>query len=195
MRWASRGAITSISPLRTNSQYMGSASESVSGLRVINRRRDLDPKIQSGAVKFPTHCERFCNVDNYRGGELLSRKGRSTASGSRIRSIRRVRHAPEDRDGPPIGQFTIASAFLLGAERVIAIDNISERLRLAREHSGAETLNYDEVDIQAALKEMTGRRGPGACIEAVGSEADAQDEVSRSCCSPEPSNITVPLTY
>lgn len=73
----------------------------------------------------------------------------------------------------PVGQFAIASAFLLGAERVIAIDRVPERLRLAREESGAETINYEEVDsVLEAIKEMTGGRGPDACIDAVGSEAD-----------------------
>ena len=71
----------------------------------------------------------------------------------------------------PVGQFAIRSAFLLGAERVIAIDRFPERLRLAREHSGAETLNYEDVDVLEALKEMTGGRGPDACIDAVGMEA------------------------
>jgi threonine dehydrogenase-like Zn-dependent dehydrogenase len=71
----------------------------------------------------------------------------------------------------PVGQFAIKSAFLLGAERVIAIDRFDYRLRMAREQGGAETINYEEVDVLDALKEMTGGRGPDACIEAVGMEA------------------------
>ncbi|HEU5348436.1 MAG TPA: zinc-dependent alcohol dehydrogenase [Ktedonobacterales bacterium] len=71
----------------------------------------------------------------------------------------------------PVGQFAIKSAYLLGAERVIAIDRFEYRLRMARVQGGAETLNYDEVDVLAALKEMTGGRGPDACIDAVGLEA------------------------
>jgi threonine dehydrogenase-like Zn-dependent dehydrogenase len=71
----------------------------------------------------------------------------------------------------PVGQFAIASAFLLGAERVIAIDRFPYRLQMAREKAGAETLNYEEVDVIDALKEMTGGRGPDACIDAVGMEA------------------------
>ncbi len=71
----------------------------------------------------------------------------------------------------PVGQFAIRSAFLLGAERVIAIDRFPYRLRMARD-GGAETLNYEEVDdLYEALKEMTGGRGPDACIDAVGMEA------------------------
>jgi threonine dehydrogenase-like Zn-dependent dehydrogenase len=71
----------------------------------------------------------------------------------------------------PVGQFAIASAFMLGAERVIAIDRFEYRLRMARERSGAETLNYEEVDsVVEALKEVTGGRGPDACIDAVGME-------------------------
>jgi len=71
----------------------------------------------------------------------------------------------------PVGQFAIASAYLLGAERVIAIDRIPERLRMAREKARAEVLNYQEVNIPEALAEMTGGRGPDACIDAVGLEA------------------------
>ncbi len=71
----------------------------------------------------------------------------------------------------PVGQFAIKSAFLLGAERVIAIDRQEGRLRMARECCGALTLNYEQVDILEALKELTGGRGPDSCIEAVGMEA------------------------
>src|SRR5436190_5889043 len=79
----------------------------------------------------------------------------------------------------PVGQFAIKSAFLLGAARVIAIDNQPERLRMAREKSGAETINYDEVDsVLETLKEMTGGRGPDACIEAVGMEAHGHGVVA-----------------
>ena len=71
----------------------------------------------------------------------------------------------------PVGQFAIASAYLLGAERVIAIDRFPYRLRMAREHSHAETINYEEVNVYDTLMEMTGGRGPDACIDAVGTEA------------------------
>lgn len=71
----------------------------------------------------------------------------------------------------PVGQFAIQSALLLGAERVIAIDHYPERLRMARELSGAETLHFDAVDVPDALRAMTGGRGPDACIDAVGMEA------------------------
>lgn len=71
----------------------------------------------------------------------------------------------------PVGLFAMQSAFLLGAERVIGIDRIPERLKLAREQVGAETINYDESDVQEILKEKTGGRGPDACIDAVGMEA------------------------
>lgn len=71
----------------------------------------------------------------------------------------------------PVGQFAIQSAYLLGAERVIAIDHYADRLDMARTVSHAETLNVDEVDIVDALRAMTGGRGPDACIDAVGMEA------------------------
>ena len=70
----------------------------------------------------------------------------------------------------PVGLFSIKSAYLLGAERVIAIDRFPERLRMARDKAGAEVLNYEEVDVQEALLELTAGRGPNHCIDAVGSE-------------------------
>ena len=71
----------------------------------------------------------------------------------------------------PVGQFAIRSAFILGAERVIAIDRFPERLRLAEE-GGAETINYELVDdVVQTLKDMTGNRGPDSCMDAVGMEA------------------------
>jgi len=74
----------------------------------------------------------------------------------------------------PVGQFAIASAFLLGAERVIAIDRFKYRLDMAREKSGAETINYEDVhSVVDTLNEMTGGRGPDHCIDAVGLEAHA----------------------
>ncbi len=73
----------------------------------------------------------------------------------------------------PVGQFAIASARLLGAERIIAIDRIPERLKMAREHAGAsETINYEEQpDVIEQLKDLTAGRGPDAVIDAVGMEA------------------------
>ncbi len=70
-----------------------------------------------------------------------------------------------------VGLFAMKSAFLLGAQRVIAIDRIPERLALARDAFGAEVLDYTRVNISEALREMTAGRGPDACIDAVGMEA------------------------
>jgi threonine dehydrogenase-like Zn-dependent dehydrogenase len=70
----------------------------------------------------------------------------------------------------PVGQFAIRSAFLLGADRVIAIDRVPERLQMAKE-GGAEILNIDEIDVGEALKEITGGRGPDSVMDAVGMEA------------------------
>jgi threonine dehydrogenase-like Zn-dependent dehydrogenase len=75
----------------------------------------------------------------------------------------------------PVGQFAIRSAFMLGAERVIAIDRIPERLQMASDYGKAEVLNYEEVDAGEVLKEMTGGRGPDAVIDAVGLEAHGND--------------------
>lgn len=71
----------------------------------------------------------------------------------------------------PVGLLAIRCAYLLGAERVVSIDRVPERLRMAREKAGAETINYEQQSVYDTLMEMTGGRGPDACIEAVGMEA------------------------
>lgn len=71
----------------------------------------------------------------------------------------------------PVGLFAIKSAYLLGAERVIGIDRVPARLEMAAEKAGAETLNFEDVDVYDALLDMTGGLGPDACIDAVGMEA------------------------
>src|SRR6187431_2138981 len=73
----------------------------------------------------------------------------------------------------PVGQFAIKSAYLLGADRVIAIDRWPARLRLAESEAKAETINYEDIDddVVEELKQRTGGRGPDACIDAVGTEA------------------------
>jgi threonine dehydrogenase-like Zn-dependent dehydrogenase len=71
----------------------------------------------------------------------------------------------------PVGQFAIRSAFMLGAERVIAIDRIPARLEMARQGK-AEVIDFEAIDDTVeALKYLTGGRGPDACIDAVGMEA------------------------
>ncbi|MEG3902054.1 zinc-dependent alcohol dehydrogenase [Microcoleus sp. B4-C5] len=70
----------------------------------------------------------------------------------------------------PVGQFAIRSAFMLGADRVIAIDRVPERLQMAAA-AKAEIINYEEMDAGEAVTEMTGGRGPDSCIDAVGMEA------------------------
>jgi threonine dehydrogenase-like Zn-dependent dehydrogenase len=73
----------------------------------------------------------------------------------------------------PVGQFAIASAVMLGAERVIAIDQYDYRIQMALNKAGAtESINFSEnPDVVEQLKEMTGGRGPDAVIDAVGMEA------------------------
>jgi threonine dehydrogenase-like Zn-dependent dehydrogenase len=70
----------------------------------------------------------------------------------------------------PVGQFAIRSAFLLGAERVIAIDRFPNRLQMARD-GGADTIDYEETDVYDALMQQTGGRGPDSCMDAVGLDA------------------------
>ena len=77
-----------------------------------------------------------------------------------------------------VGQFAIKSAWLLGAERVIAIDRFPSRLRMARESGGAETIDYEREDVGEQLRWLTGGRGPDVCIEAVGMEAHGAGPLS-----------------
>ncbi|MGK8523859.1 zinc-dependent alcohol dehydrogenase [Nocardia asteroides] len=70
-----------------------------------------------------------------------------------------------------VGLMAGHSARLLGADRVVVIDRFPERLRMAKEQFGAETIDYTAVDsVQETLRESTGGRGPDACIDAVGME-------------------------
>ena len=70
----------------------------------------------------------------------------------------------------PVGQFAIRSALLMGAGRVIAIDEVSERLAMA-EAGGAETIDFSDTDVYDELMALTDNRGPDSCIDAVGCEA------------------------
>jgi threonine dehydrogenase-like Zn-dependent dehydrogenase len=80
----------------------------------------------------------------------------------------------------PVGQFAIQSSYLLGAERVIAIDRFAERLDMARNIGGAEIINYAETDdLIELLKQETGGRGPDVVIDAVGMEAHGTDLLAR----------------
>ena len=73
----------------------------------------------------------------------------------------------------PVGQFTIQSAWMLGAGRVIAIDHVPERLSMAELSGKAETINFDTTDVYERLMGMTEDRGPDSCVDAVGCEAHA----------------------
>jgi threonine dehydrogenase-like Zn-dependent dehydrogenase len=71
----------------------------------------------------------------------------------------------------PVGQFAIACASLLGAEQVIAVDRFPDRLEMAEEQGRALVVNYEKTNALEEIKELTGGRGPDACIDAVGMEA------------------------
>jgi threonine dehydrogenase-like Zn-dependent dehydrogenase len=79
----------------------------------------------------------------------------------------------------PVGQFAIQSAWMFGAGRVIAIDRVPERLRMAEEHGRAETINFEEEEqkVYDRLMDMTDGRGPDRCIDAVGTEAHGSESV------------------
>jgi threonine dehydrogenase-like Zn-dependent dehydrogenase len=72
----------------------------------------------------------------------------------------------------PVGQFAIRAAHLLGAEKVIAIDHLPERLSMAQA-GGAIPINFDDESVVERLQELTQGRGPEKCIDAVGLEAHA----------------------
>jgi threonine dehydrogenase-like Zn-dependent dehydrogenase len=75
----------------------------------------------------------------------------------------------------PVGLFAAKSAWLLGAGRVIVVDHLADRLAFARHFADAETVNLEDVDVVAHLKEMSGGRGPDVAIDAVGLEAEGSN--------------------
>lgn len=70
----------------------------------------------------------------------------------------------------PVGQMAIRSAILLGANRVIAIDCLPERLSMA-EAGGATTINFETESVLERLEELTDGKGPEKCIDCVGMES------------------------
>ncbi|MCO1593618.1 glutathione-dependent formaldehyde dehydrogenase [Micromonospora sp. RHAY321] len=70
-----------------------------------------------------------------------------------------------------VGQMAARASVLLGADRVIVIDRLDNRLQMAQTHLGVETLNYEQQDVSGELLERSGGRGPDVCIEAVGMES------------------------
>jgi threonine dehydrogenase-like Zn-dependent dehydrogenase len=78
-----------------------------------------------------------------------------------------------------VGQLAAQAAMLLGAERVVAIDRYGYRLEHAARHTGADTINYEQVDVDDALLEYSGGRGPDVCIEAVGMAAEPTADAVR----------------
>ncbi|HZE37100.1 MAG TPA: zinc-dependent alcohol dehydrogenase [Candidatus Eisenbacteria bacterium] len=76
-----------------------------------------------------------------------------------------------------VGQFAIKSAWMLDAGRVIAIDRVPERLRMAEEQGRAETINFEDGDVYERLMVLTSGRGPDRCIDAVGTEAHGRGSV------------------
>lgn len=77
----------------------------------------------------------------------------------------------------PVGQFAIQSAWMLGAGRVIAIDHVPERLKMAETRGRAETINFMDEDVYEKLMSMTAGRGPDRCIDAVGAEAHGMGSI------------------
>ncbi|MEX0647817.1 MAG: zinc-dependent alcohol dehydrogenase [Balneolaceae bacterium] len=79
----------------------------------------------------------------------------------------------------PVGQFTIQSAWMMGAGRVIAIDSVPERLDMAEQKGRAETIRTtDRTEVYETLMDMTGGNGPDSCIDAVGAEAHGSNVLS-----------------
>jgi threonine dehydrogenase-like Zn-dependent dehydrogenase len=71
----------------------------------------------------------------------------------------------------PVGLFCIKSAWMFGAGRVLAIDDVPERLRMARDRCRAETIDFSKHDVYDTIMELTKGRGADRCIDAVGCEA------------------------
>ncbi|WP_031425573.1 zinc-dependent alcohol dehydrogenase [Flavimarina sp. Hel_I_48] len=109
----------------------------------------------------------------------------------------------------PVGQFAIQSAWMLGAERVIAIDVVKERLDMAERSSNVELIRTVDADqVYQLLMEMTNGKGPDCCIDCVGAEAhgtegfnknlskaqpDALAQIFKSC--KKAGNVSIPGVY
>ncbi|MBO9040188.1 zinc-dependent alcohol dehydrogenase [Curtobacterium flaccumfaciens] len=73
----------------------------------------------------------------------------------------------------PVGLFSAASAWFMGAGRVIVVDQLEYRLEKARSFAHAETINFAEVDdVVLEMKKQTDFLGADSVIDAVGAEAD-----------------------
>jgi threonine dehydrogenase-like Zn-dependent dehydrogenase len=71
----------------------------------------------------------------------------------------------------PIGEMAARVARIQGAETIIGVDLVEERLERAR-RSGVTTLDLNNVDdVAAACRTLTNGRGPDSVIDAVGMEA------------------------
>lgn len=75
--------------------------------------------------------------------------------------------------GGPVGQLAVRCAWMLGAARVIVIDDVPERLAMAESQSEADIIDFSKQDVQETLMQMTANRGPDRCMDAVGLEAHA----------------------
>lgn len=89
----------------------------------------------------------------------------------------------------PVGLFSIMSAFLLGAGRVIAIDSIKERMDLARQF-GAEVISYEGGSVHEQIMDMTHGMGPDSVIDAVGMEAEGAETMMQKVASTVQSAIS-----
>ncbi|MBN8871691.1 MAG: glutathione-dependent formaldehyde dehydrogenase [Rhodospirillales bacterium] len=76
----------------------------------------------------------------------------------------------------PVGQFAIRSAIMLGAKQVVAIDNVPERLVMAKA-AGAIVIDFDQESVVERLNDLTQGKGPEKCIDAVGLEAHASRSI------------------
>ena len=67
----------------------------------------------------------------------------------------------------PVGLCAVQVAKAAGAETVLAVDSVEERLRMA-ESFGARPLHQTEDDVRGAVKEATEGRGVDGAVDAVG---------------------------
>jgi threonine dehydrogenase-like Zn-dependent dehydrogenase len=70
----------------------------------------------------------------------------------------------------PVGQMAIRSALLMGAEQVVAIDHLGDRLSMAAA-GGAITIDFSKESVLERLNELTAGKGPHKCIDAIGTES------------------------
>ena len=71
----------------------------------------------------------------------------------------------------PVGFFAIQSAKIMGAERIIAIETVPERIALAKKAGATDIVDFAKEDVYERILEISKGKGADSVIDCVGMEA------------------------